>query len=374
MSLVKCKKVWLLLAFLLATAGIVPSQERLSGAEFARLVQTLSEEGGYFFSDNFTSNEDSYLTVVDKMKELGATGGAYIGVGPEQNFTYIAKVRPRIAFIVDIRRQAIIQHLMYKALFQLSPTPADFLSRLLSRPMKGKIPEPKDSIDAVIAFLSGIPADNQAYTENLATLCKIIQQDFKFPLSVQDQDTLDYVYRNFRDQGFEIGFDISGTWSRRFGHLPVLREIILQKDLKGTQGNFLANAEDYAFVRDMHSRNMIIPVVGDFGGKKALASIGDYLRKKGYVVSVFYASNVEIVLFDWGMSGTFQAFVENIKKLPTNERSLLIRSTFYYYGHPQQQPGYSLCTMLQYISVFLKDYAEGRYRDYRTMIRTHYIP
>jgi hypothetical protein len=74
MSLVQCKRVWLWLVFLLATAGIGPAQESLSGAEFASLVQTLSEEGGYFFSDGFTSNEDSHLTAVDKTKELGATG------------------------------------------------------------------------------------------------------------------------------------------------------------------------------------------------------------------------------------------------------------------------------------------------------------
>ena len=52
-------------------------------------------------------------------------------MGPEQNFTYIAKIRPRIAFIVDIRRQAIIQHLMYKAVFHLSPDRVQFLSRPL---------------------------------------------------------------------------------------------------------------------------------------------------------------------------------------------------------------------------------------------------
>jgi hypothetical protein len=370
----KYNRAWLLLFFFLAIPGIaIPQQESLPAAEFARLVQTLSEEGGYFFSDNFTSNEDSYLTIVDKMKELGATGGAYIGVGPEQNFTYIAKVRPKIAFIVDIRRQAMIQHLMYKAIFHLSPTRADFISRLLSRPMTAKAPGQGDSIDSIVAYISAIPADNQTYAQNLAAIRRTIQQDCKFPLSVEDQESLDYVYRNFRNQGFEIGFDINGMWSRRFGHLPTLREIILQKDLKGKQGNFLASVEDYDFVRDMQRRNMIIPVVGDFGGKKALASVGDYLRKKGYVVSVFYASNVEIVLFDYGMSSPFPGFVENIKKLPTNDRSILIRSTFYYYGHPLQQPGYSLCTMLQKISVFLSDYSEGRYRNYRDLIRTHYI-
>jgi len=374
MPYVERKSVGLLLAFLLLAAGSARAEESLPAEEFTRLVQEFSEEGGYFFSDNFTSNEDSYLTVVDRMKALGATGGAYIGVGPEQNFTYIAKVRPRIAFIVDIRRQAMIQHLMYKAIFQLSPTRAEFISRLLSRPMKGKAPGPKDPIDDLVAYFSGIPADARAYTENLAAIRRIIQQDLKFPLSLQDQDSLDYVYRNFRDQGFEIGFDTNGMWGRRFGHLPVLREIILQKDLTGKPGNFLASAEDYGFVRGLHQENRIIPVVGDFGGKHALASIADYLRKNGYVVSVFYASNVEIVLFRNGMnSGSFPAFAENIKRLPMDDRSLLIRSTFSYYGHPQQQPGYALCTMLENLSVFLKDYAEGRYRDYQDVIRTHYI-
>src|SRR5947208_3733893 len=106
----------------------------LSATEFSRLFRALSEEGGYFRSDNFTSNETSYLHVVDKLRELGATGGAYIGVGPEQNFTYIAKVRPRIAFIIDIRRQAMIQHLMFKAVFQLAPDRVHYLSLLLSKP------------------------------------------------------------------------------------------------------------------------------------------------------------------------------------------------------------------------------------------------
>src|SRR5262245_49123486 len=107
--------LWHPLAVLLAVALPGPAlriQDRpanLSIEEFARAVNELSEEDGYFRSDNFTSNETSYLQIVDKLREVHATGGAYIGVGPEQNFTYIAKVRPRIAFIVDIRRQAVIQ-------------------------------------------------------------------------------------------------------------------------------------------------------------------------------------------------------------------------------------------------------------------------
>jgi hypothetical protein len=102
-------------------------EKAIPAAEFARLITDYSEEGGYFRSDNFVSNETSYLHIIDRLKELGASGGAYIGVGPEQNFTYIAKIRPRIAFIVDIRRQAIIQHLMFKAIFHHAGTRARFL-------------------------------------------------------------------------------------------------------------------------------------------------------------------------------------------------------------------------------------------------------
>jgi hypothetical protein len=47
-------------------------------------------------------------------------GRAYVGVGSEQNFTYIAATRPVIAFIVDIRRGNLDLHLIYKVLFELS--------------------------------------------------------------------------------------------------------------------------------------------------------------------------------------------------------------------------------------------------------------
>jgi hypothetical protein len=183
--------------------------EGLSSEEFSGLVRDLSEEGGYFMSDNFTSSEDSYLTITDKLQELAVPGGAYIGVGPEQNFTYIARTRPRIAFIVDIRRQAIIQHLMYKAIFKLAPTRALFLSRLLSRPIpEAKAPGADAPLDEILAFFDSIPADNRTYAENLAEIRKTIQKDFQFPLSIEDQESLEYV------PGFTPGFS-DRIWRRR---------------------------------------------------------------------------------------------------------------------------------------------------------------
>src|SRR5712692_9075556 len=148
--------------------------DSLSALEFSRLIREVSEEGGYFFSDNLISNETPYLTVVYKLRQLGATGGAYIGVGPEQNFTYIAKLRPRIAFIVDIRRQAMIQHLMYKAIFHLSLNRLQFLSRLLSKPLTKEAPSPDGPISEVLAYFKKTTGDDKEYAANTAAIRKAI--------------------------------------------------------------------------------------------------------------------------------------------------------------------------------------------------------
>ncbi|MCI0490674.1 MAG: hypothetical protein L0229_29120 [Blastocatellia bacterium] len=345
--------------------------ESLKAAEFSRLVRELSEEGGYFRSDNFTSNETSYLHVIDKMREVGATGGAYMGVGPEQNFTYIAKVRPRIAFIIDIRRQAIIQHLMYKAVFHLSPNRTQFLSLLLSKPLpKEKAPSADAPINEILSFLSQISADDQTYTANLAAIRKAIQEDFQFPLSERDGQSLEYVYKSFRNEGLDISYRVDGYWSTRGRGFPTLKEIIAETDLNGKQGNFLASTEDYDFVRGLHRKNLIIPVVGDFGGKKAIAAVGDYLKKNGFTVTAFYTSNVEQYLFE---SGLFDDFAENVRKLPVNDKSLFIRAAAGRYPHPARLPGHRLTTLLQKMSVFLKDFGEGRYESYYDLVTTNFI-
>ena len=134
--------------------------DSLSTSEFSRLIQDLSEEDGYFRSDNFTSNETSYLHVVSKLREMRVSGGAYLGVGPEQNFTYIAKVRPHIAYIVDIRGQSMLQHLLYKALFQISESRAEFLSALLSQPLGGDgTPGKEASVERLLDFLTALGQD-----------------------------------------------------------------------------------------------------------------------------------------------------------------------------------------------------------------------
>ena len=104
---------------------IVPSSfaadtlpRELSDATFWRLASEFSEEGG-FFRFEYMSNEQQFQYVIPRLKEKRTPGGVYLGVGPEQNFTYIAALQPKMAFIFDIRRQNMIEHLVYKAIFEM---------------------------------------------------------------------------------------------------------------------------------------------------------------------------------------------------------------------------------------------------------------
>ncbi len=112
-------------------ADTLPAQ--LSDEAFWKIIEDFSEDGGTFTSENFSSNELGYQALIPKLQAIVKPGSVYMGVGPEQNFQYIAGLKPKIAFIIDIRRQNMIQHLMYKAAFEMSANRADFLSIIFSR-------------------------------------------------------------------------------------------------------------------------------------------------------------------------------------------------------------------------------------------------
>ena len=385
----------------------------IPASEFSRMVQEFSEAGGFFHSDNFTSNETSYLHIVGKLRELGISGGAYIGVGPEQNFTYIAKIRPRIAFIVDIRRQAIIQHLLYKAIFHLGENRAQFLSLLFSVPLpatsldsnaqpprqgpakdtasaemeqarlqsgartaagqKAEV-NTADPLEQLLNYIRDTPSSREAFVANLATVRKTIEENFHFPLSPEDVQSLGYVYSSFWRANLRIGFRFgNGMYNYGSWGFPNLADLIVAKDLDGKRGNFLAEEEDYQFVRKLQEQNRVIPVVGDFAGTKALAAVGNYLGKNGYTVSAFYTSNVEEFLYD---NQVYNAFADNIRKLPISGKSVFIRAVragWSLNDHPAYMPGDRMTPLLQRLSVFLDDYQQGLLPDYWSLVTTHYI-
>jgi len=121
---------------------------RLTDAEFWQLASTSSEADGTFHSENLVSNEADFQRLIPSLTEQAVPGRAYVGVGSEQNFSYIAAVRPSFAFIVDIRHGNFDLQLLYKALFELSADRADFVGRMFSRPRPAGLT--KDSTAAAI--------------------------------------------------------------------------------------------------------------------------------------------------------------------------------------------------------------------------------
>ena len=150
----------------LGASGSRKLPSRLTDQEFWNLIGDLSEPGGTFRSDNLLSNEGRFQFIIPDLIEAAKPGGVYMGVGPEQNFTYIAATRPAIAFIVDIRRGNLDLHLMYKALFELSADRADFVSRLFSRKRPQGLRPASTAAEMFAAFLQAVPSD-ALYERNL---------------------------------------------------------------------------------------------------------------------------------------------------------------------------------------------------------------
>src|SRR5215204_3329160 len=149
--------------------------DRLDDHTFWTLVTQFSEPNGFFRSDNLVSNETVFQHVIPTLQQSLGQVSAYVGVGPDQNFTYIAALKPRISFIVDIRRQNMMLHLMYKALIEMSPTREAFLSRLFSRPPPAQTAT-NDSADALLDAFNQAEPDPVAFERNRAEIYAWLQR------------------------------------------------------------------------------------------------------------------------------------------------------------------------------------------------------
>lgn len=293
---------------------------RLTDREFWKLSLDWSEPNGYFRSDNLTSNELLFERVIDDLLSRTRPGGAYLGVGPEQNFTYMAATRPAIAIIFDIRRGNLQLQLMYKALFELSTDRADFVSRLFARARPEGLTA-KSTADEIFSAFRNVETNESAYAENLKAIDALLTVKHAFNLSPEDLKGIEYVYHTFNMFGPRIQYSSSGSFGGPFQ--PSYADLMSQTDGKGQARGFLANDENFRVLKDLESKNLIVPAVGNFGGPKAIRALGDYLKRKGATVSAFYLSNVEQYL---RMDGIWRNFCQNVAALPLDETSVFIRA------------------------------------------------
>jgi hypothetical protein len=345
------------------TAKTLPS--RLSDQDFWRLSSEFSEANGYFRSENLVSNEHTFQYVIPALKASLKPGGVYLGVAPDQNFTYIVAIQPKIAFIVDIRRGNLLEHLMYKALIELSTDRADFLSRLFSRKRPAGL-GPASAVTALFEAYDRVPASEDLYRLNLRAMQDQLVKKHGFSLTEDDLDQLESIYYNFYWEGpglryssAPMGFSGRGFSGSTF---PSYEELMMQTDLKGNFLSYLAGEEAFRFLKDFQERNLLVPVVGNFAGPKALRQVGQYIREHGATVTAFYVSNVEQYLFQ---DGLFDAFARNVVTLPVDENSTFIRSVSNRYGYGGSGMwSDGRATARDPIKPFVRDFLAGNIRQY----------
>ena len=326
-ALVACS-VWLgVMPFLpgrpVAAEDEIPS--RLTDKAFWQLINDVSEPGGYFRSDNFLSNENAFQTVIPELKTTLRSGGVYLGVGPEQNFTYIVALRPKLAFIIDIRRGNLIEQLLYKAFVEMSATRAEFLSRLFARKRPADLAA-NAPVDTMFAAFAAAAPSADLFKENLQAAKDRLVRDHKFTLSADDLKALEYVYSAFYRAGPDLNYSFSPSGGGAgFGvGFPSYADLMTETDGQGEQRSYLATEENFRILREYERNNAIVPVMGDFGGDKALRAVGDYVRSHGATVTAFYTSNVEQYLFQEAYA--WRRFLQNVATFPIDAKSTFIRS------------------------------------------------
>jgi hypothetical protein len=356
----------LLSALVISTAASSTAKDHKA---FAALSTRLSEPGGYFDSDNLISNETSYQHVLGKLRELNVSNGVYIGVGPDQSFTYIAKIRPKMAIIIDIRRDNLLQHLLFKALFGRARNRVEYLCLFFGKPFPKNKGWEQRSIKEIVDYIDSTPADQKLFEKTSKEVRQDVQK-YGFTLSQSDLEVIAKIHKAFFSAGLEIRYSSYHRPPRSI--YPTYKDLLLERDLAGQQQNYFNSEDEFQFLKKLEDQDLIIPVVGDLSGTLALKAIGQYIAENKERVSAFYVSNIEFYL---QRQGTFDKFVENLKSLPIDERSLIIRSYFNYYAppHPQAEPNHFSTQLLQRIDELIKQCASGECETYNDIVTKNSI-
>jgi hypothetical protein len=349
-----------------AAAPAIPA--RLTDQEFWKLISDISEPGGYFRSDNFVSNEIGFQRVIPELQRTLRPGLIYLGVGPEQNFTYIAALQPKMAIIFDIRRGNLHAHLLYKALFEMAADRAEFISLAFSQ-ARPKGLDSTVTADSIFNAFYLVPTDSLLYKRNLAAVREHLVKTRHLPLATADLEGIEYVYYALYWCGSSIHYSCTPYANRsgfggRGNSMPAFADLMVQDDGRGVQRSFLATEATFRTIKEMHQKNLIVPVVGDFAGPKAIRAVGQYLRERNATVGAIYVSNVEQYLFQQG--NDWREYYDNVATLPLDSASMFIRSI----GGNRGGAGFGrLPSVLSSVRGLLTAYREGRITGYYDVIQ-----
>jgi len=326
-------------------------------AEVGPLIASLSEDAGDFPSENYVTNETSLLHVAPTLRDPHLRGRAYVGVGPEQSYTYFTILDPKVAYLVDIRRGNLLEHMIFRGCFEAGATRAEFLSALLARKPTKEVARDAKGFAALAAAFETAPPDRALRDEGVARTNALLSRLHVVKVA-NDEKTVGRIHDAFLKHGLAITYTMINS-ARKY---PTLGENFAMKDPSGEPATFLASEELYARVRKLVMENRVLPVVGDFGGKHALKAVADDMKSKNLLLSVFYTSNVEQYLFE---QHTYGNFIASVTAMPRDDASQLVRVWFDQgRPHPEQQAGHRTTQLAIGTNAFLERAARKPFRFY----------
>lgn len=326
-----------------------------STTPFGSEVERLSEPGGTFDTDNLISNEREYLDVIPALVSGGATGGVYLGVGPDQNFSYIARIRPVVAYVIDVRRDNLLLHLLFKALFAEAHTRVEYLTLLTGRAPPADLEKWSGTgLKDIVAYVDAAKMMPDGAGTLRRRLADTIER-FGVPLARTDFDTIDRFHRQFIDGGLSLQFHSFNRPPQTY--YPTLRQLLMATDGNGHMWSYLASEADFQFVKSLEARDAIVPVVGDVAGAHAMPAIASAIAARKLQISAFYISNVENYVF---RDGLFPAYAANLSRLPRTSRSVMIRSIFAGAGQSM--------SVVQPLDDMMANVSRGKYRVYGDLV------
>ena len=316
--------------------------------DFAGLIAALSEPSSGPHADNLITNEDSFPRVAGALERRAPGRGVYLGVGPDQNFTYIAHCRPSLAIVLDYRRRNLRLHLLHKALFMLSKDRASYLSRLTARRVDDLPDDP--TADQLVSAFDGAEFDPALLGRTRNEVAALLR-----PLGVLGDDEwadLATIQARLAGPGMDAKFLAMPIY-------PTFGELIRTPDRDGDPAHLLALEQHYRAVRRVQLDDRVVPLVADLAGEAALPRLADWLRDRGLGVSVLYVSDVEFFLL---RAGRFDAYLANLDRLPWRDGALIVRTSTREIDHPARVPGDSATTIAVPAAPFLADARAGRVR------------
>lgn len=202
---------------------------------------------------------------------VAGTGGAYVGVGSDQNYTLAAAAGSELVFLLDIDQSVVDLHRCYEALIEASPDPQTLYARWS-----------REGYDESVKLLEAAYAD----------------------LPEADRRRIVRLYKAARETVYI--------------HL----DRVLRRHQSGQPTSWMSSPEMYARVRELFLADRVRMMAGDLTGSSSLQSVGAAAKALGVPIRVVYFSNAE-EYFDYT-----RQFVANIDALVGDDDAVLLRTIY----------------------------------------------